>query len=65
MTGASVLETWVKQSVAPVQRISVPIHFQEVQHDQGPTGSLELHYMGGEGVGKVRDIPDRLCLEKH
>jgi len=35
-------------SVAPVLASeSVPVHFREVHHDQGPTGSLELHERRG------------------
>jgi len=62
MVRASGQGTWVTESVAPVLASESALHFREVQHDRGPTGSLELH--GGEEVGKIPNIPQGFWLEK-
>jgi len=43
MTGASGLGTSAKGNIASVLAMSLLIHYQEVQHDQETTGSLELN----------------------
>jgi len=49
--GASWQGTWVTGSVAPVLASEAARYFREVQHDRGPTGSLELH--GKKGIGNI------------
>jgi len=51
MTGASGLETWEKESIAPVLARSLPVHYRTVQRDREPTGSLQLHGRKGRRRG--------------
>jgi len=51
MTRASVLRTWIKESVAPFWRVSPPVHHREVERDQDPVGNLELHGRRGSQKG--------------
>jgi len=68
MTETSELGTWVKGSVAPVLASELAsFHYQEVQHDRGPTGSLELRGRKGSRKGTkyprrtlVRETPGRI-----
>jgi len=62
MVSASEQGTWVRGVLLRFWRASLPVHFRKVQHDRGPTGSLELH--GRKGAGKIPNIPEKLWLEK-
>jgi len=51
---------WVTGNVAPFGQASLPVHFREVQHDRGSTGSLELH--GRRGSRKDPKYPRRIFV---
>jgi len=51
--------TWINGIVALVL-VNLPVHFQEVQHDQGPTGNLRLH--GRRGNQKDPKYPRRTMV---
>jgi len=59
IVGASREGTWVKGSVASRQA-SLPVHFREIQHDRGPTGTLELH--GRRGSRRDPKYPRRVLV---